>query len=152
MHLRRIWNRMTAPFQLIYWQLTLPEAEGVKLLIECNDKFLMIRETYGPKHWTFPGGRMRRYELPEDAAIRKAQEEVGITLYTPAYLGSYFHTRQYKRDAICVYHSCVTTTEHHPDTSIVVESGWFAREDMETLVSSDSVDDAMELYGRHTGQ
>jgi ADP-ribose pyrophosphatase YjhB (NUDIX family) len=151
MLLRRIWNRATAPFQLFYWQITLPEAEGAKLLIEHKGKFLMIRETYGQKHWTFPGGRRKELETPEDTARRKAKEEVGITLRNPKLLGSYFHTRQYKKDAICVYHAHVKSPQYTPDTDIVLESGWFSIDEMAALPRSESVDDALELWKRHHG-
>lgn len=150
MLLRRIWNRLTAPFQLFYWQITLPEAEGAKLLIECDARFLMIREAYGSKHWTFPGGRMKVGETPEDVARRKALEEVGITLRNPRYLGSYFHTRQYKKDAICVYAAQAKNFEHKVNTSDIVESGWFTLDEIEHLTPrSESVEDVLELYRRH---
>lgn len=149
MLVRRLWNRATAPLQLFYWKVTLPQAEGAKLLIEHNGRFLMIRETYGPQHWTFPGGRMKKLETPEDTARRKAEEEVGITLRNPRYLGSYFHTRQYKKDAICVYYVNVPSDTYVANTSIVAECAWIRIEDIATLQRSESVDDALELYRRH---
>ncbi len=153
MLLRRVWNRLTAPFQLLFWRLTLPEAEGAKLFIGCNDRFLMIRETTGPKHWTFPGGRMKQYETPEDAARRKALEEVGITLKNIQYLGSYFHTRQYKKDAICVYYAQMRNFEHEVNTSEILESGWYTLDEIEHLIPrSESVEDVLELYRRNRGQ
>ena len=48
------------------------------------------------------GWLIRRLAKALKSANRKAMEEVGITLKNPRYLGSYFHTRQYKKDAICV--------------------------------------------------
>lgn len=150
MRIRRLLNRVTAPFQLLYWQMTLPEAEGAKLLIEHNGTFLMIREAVGSQHWTFPGGRLRVGETPEDTARRKAKEEVGIELGNVQYLGSYFHTRQYKRDAICVYYARTKTPSFKFNTSSIVEGKWFTLEEMETLTPrSESVEDAVELYRRH---
>lgn len=152
MLIRRIWNKVTAPFQLMYWQFTLPQAEGAKLLIANNKKFLMIRETYGQQHWTFPGGRMKKYETPESAARRKAQEEVGITIKNPQYLGSYFHTRQYKKDAICVYLARTQSSDYKINTSNVAEARWFTLEEMTTLTPrSESVEDVIELYRRQKG-
>lgn len=152
MLIRRLWNRATAPFLLLYWQVTLPEAEGAKILIESEGKFLLIRETYGPRHWTFPGGRMKNYETPEGTARRKAKEEVGVAIRNPQYLGSYFHTRQFKKDAICVYLAKVKTQDHKINDSSIVESGWFTLDEIAQLSPrSESVDDALELYRRHQG-
>lgn len=152
MFIQRLWNRFAAPFQLLYWRMSLSHAEGAKLLIEHDGKLLMIRETYGPQHWTFPGGRLKKEEAPTDTARRKAMEEVGITLTNPHYLGSYFHTRQYKKDAICVYYEKVTSSSCTPNDSTVAEAGWFTPEEITHLTHSDSVDDALELFRRHTGR
>jgi 8-oxo-dGTP pyrophosphatase MutT (NUDIX family) len=136
----------------MYWQFTLPQAEGAKLLIEHKNKFLMIRETYGQEHWTFPGGRMKKYETPEDTARRKAIEEVGITLKSPQYLGSYFHTRQYKKDAICVYLAHAKSPDHKINTSNIAEARWFTLDETMTLTPrSEAVEDVIELYRRHKG-
>ncbi len=152
MLIRRLWNKATAPFQLLYWQITLPEAEGAKLLIEHEDRFLLIRETFGQKHWTFPGGRMKRYETPEETARRKSIEEVGLAIRNFTYLGSYFHTRQYKKDAICVYFAKVRSAAHAVNASDIAESDWFTLEEIAQLSPrSESVDDVLELYRRHTG-
>src|SRR6266403_474054 len=145
MLLHRIWNKLTAPFQLLYWQITLPNAEGAKLLIENDSAFLMIRETYGQEHWTFPGGRMKKYETPEDTARRKGKEEVGIAIRNLQYLGSYFHTRQYKKDAICVYYAHVGSKEHMVNDSSVAESRWYSLSEIEILTPrSESVEDVIE--------
>ena len=43
-----------------------------------KDEILMIKQTYGPKTFKFPGGLANQGEKPLDAAIREVQEEVGL--------------------------------------------------------------------------
>lgn len=148
MVIKRIWSRVKAPFELFYWRMTLPLAQGVKLLIEHEGKFLMIRETLGKQHWTFPGGRMKDWETPEIAARRKAREEVGVTLTYPTYIGSYFHTRQYKKDAIGVFYEKVPSSDYRIHDSSIIEANWFTLLEMERLEHSESVEDVIELFRR----
>ena len=54
--------------------------DGALVIISWEGKMLLIKNTYGSRYWTFPGGTMRRGESSEDAAKREVHEEVGILL------------------------------------------------------------------------
>lgn len=148
MFLKRLQTRAIAPFQLLYWRITMPEAEGAKVLIEHNGRYLLIREPFGTQHWTFPGGRSRKGEDPEATATRKVREEVGIRLAKLTSLGSYFHTRQHKRDVICAYYGTVDSPAFQINPNTISEARWFSREEMASLTQSESVADVLELYGK----
>jgi ADP-ribose pyrophosphatase YjhB (NUDIX family) len=45
-------------------------------------EMLMLRHSYGPAVWAFPGGGIDKGEAPDHAAIREVQEELGIMLET----------------------------------------------------------------------
>lgn len=48
---------------------------------------LMVRHSYGPQGWYFPGGGIGRGERPEDAARRELREEVGCEIENLALVG-----------------------------------------------------------------
>lgn len=146
MFIKRLFARVIAPLQLFYWRITVPEAEGAKVLIEHADKYLLIRETYGAKHWTLPGGRSRKGEEPTETARRKAHDEVGIDIVNPVSLGHYFHTRQHKRDVICAYYARVDSPAFQINPNTISEARWFSREELASLTQSPSVADVFELY------
>ncbi len=98
--MRRLLYRTIHPFRRFYWFLARPKTYGVKCLIEHHGQLLMIRNTYGHMHWTFPGGGVRRGETLQAAIRREVMEEVEITLREPTYLGSYFNVKEYKRDTV----------------------------------------------------
>ena len=146
MLIKRLSTRVIAPFQLLYWRLTMPQAGGAKVLIEYAGKYLLIRETYGAKHWTLPGGRSRQGEEATETATRKVHDEVGIDLLNPKTLGSYFHTRQHKRDVICAYYTKVDSPAFQINPNTIEEARWFSREELASLTQSPSVADVFELY------
>lgn len=146
MFLKRLSTRAIAPFQLFYWRMTMPAAEGAKVLIEHDTKYLLIRETYGAKHWTLPGGRSRKDEEAVETARRKVHDEVGIDLVNPVFLGSYFHTRQHKRDVICAYYAKVSSPAFQINPNTISEARWFSREELASLTQSPSVADVFELF------
>jgi colanic acid biosynthesis protein WcaH len=52
----------------------------VDLVITYGDKFLLLKRARKPAkgQWWLPGGRLRKNEKIEDAALRKAREETGL--------------------------------------------------------------------------
>lgn len=118
---------------------------GAKCLIEYNGKFLMICNTYGRKHWTFPGGGIKRSETPKKAAQREALEEVGIALETLIPLGKYFNTRQYKRDTVYCFYGKTDNDYFEIDTNEISEAAWFSISDIPAMRSR-SVGAVLDLY------
>ncbi|MEK7080121.1 MAG: NUDIX hydrolase [Patescibacteria group bacterium] len=150
--LKRISTRLLAPFQLFYWKMATPEAGGAKVLIEYDGKYLLLRSTIGQNHWTLPGGRSKGAENPETTAKRKVKEEVGIALGALVPLGTYYHTRQGKKDVVCAYYAAVSMPQFHINTNVTVEAGWFTVAQMHTMTRSESVDDVLELYTKYQGE
>jgi 8-oxo-dGTP pyrophosphatase MutT (NUDIX family) len=64
-----------------------PTVRGVRCLIQRDDQLLMVRHTYGSDAWTFPGGRTRRGEAPEEVAQREIAEELSLAVSDWTYLG-----------------------------------------------------------------
>jgi mutator protein MutT len=108
-----------------YWFIVRPITRGVKVLIFNEGKILMIRQTYYPNTWTFPGGGIHKCETPLNAVIRECKEEVGIQLNNPEYIGDICFNHEYKRDTVSVYKETVSSLEVHTDWKEVAEAGWF---------------------------
>lgn len=148
MKLKRLFYKFTMPLQRIYWLIFSPKTYGVKTLIECNGKFLMIRNSYGKKHWTFPGGGKKKDETPEAGAKRETREEVGIFLENLIYLGTYFSRRQYKKDTVYCFYSKIDNDLFQIDNDEVEEANWFAPKEIPEFHSV-AVKDILALYEKH---
>lgn len=48
-------------------------------------RILCVRQAYGQRMWTTPGGRMESGENPLEAALRETVEEVGLVAATAAF-------------------------------------------------------------------
>ena len=94
------------------------------MIIEHNGLLLAIRNTYGKKQWTFPGGGVNTSETYEKAAIREAWEEVGIKVTTPKPLGSYVDTTQYKTDSVHCFFTHVSSSDFKIDPGEILEAQW----------------------------
>lgn len=109
-----------------YWFFRRPTTRGVKCVIQHETNVLFIRNTYGHRRWTFPGGRVGRKESPEAAARREAREEVGIVLGPLEFLGTYPNNRNFKHDTVYCYAAVVTDDAHEVDGREVGEASWFS--------------------------
>lgn len=130
MFIKRLFYKIANPVRKIYWFIFRPKTYGVKVVLQCGGKFLLIRNSYGKKHWTFPGGGIKKGESAEEATKRETLEEVGVTVTKLKYLGEYHNARQYKKDTVYCFFSDVTSFEHQIDNDEVEEAKWFYLSDI----------------------
>lgn len=64
-----------------WWRTLKPTIHGCRVLaLDEAGRVLLIRQTYGPRHWVTPGGSIERGEDPVATAHRELAEETGCTL------------------------------------------------------------------------
>lgn len=81
----RPWHRLalrTAHRTRHVWRmLAKPRLAGVSVIARnAAGEVLLVRHSYGPASWSFPGGGCGRKEDPEAAARREMREELGCEL------------------------------------------------------------------------
>lgn len=65
----------------IWWRLTSGVVTGCRVLvIDEDERVLLIRHSYGSQRWMMPGGGVKRGEDVLIAAQREVREEVALTL------------------------------------------------------------------------
>lgn len=128
----------------IYWFLFRPRTIGVKCLVQYKEEVLLIRNTYGSKTWTLPGGGMKRGETPLVAITREVSEEVGIEGLVFKELGVYTSTLEHKRDTIYCFKLRVSSRKFFIDEREIVEAKWFELSSMPNDVSK-SVKEAIRF-------
>jgi ADP-ribose pyrophosphatase YjhB (NUDIX family) len=61
----------------------------VDVIIEVGQKIVLIRRKHPPTGWAIPGGFIDQGEKAEDAALREAREETGLSVTLTALFGVY---------------------------------------------------------------
>ena len=84
-----------------------------------------MRNTYGRKQWTFPGGSSARGETVEDAIRREVFEEVGLHLEPLQHLGAFDATIDYKKDHMAVFAGVSSDRRVTIDPVEILEARWF---------------------------
>jgi ADP-ribose pyrophosphatase YjhB (NUDIX family) len=57
-------------------------------------KLLLVRQSYGKRYWSLPGGSMEQGESVEQAAVREAKEETGLDVRLTRLVGVYSKPEQ----------------------------------------------------------
>jgi mutator protein MutT len=117
----------------VYWRIFRPKTFGVKVIVKCDNEVLLIRNAYGYRRWTFPGGKIDKGETEEDAAVRETKEEVGIEINKLIYLGDFISKAEGKIDNISVFSVSVENKNIITDEFEIEEAKWFKEEEIPVL-------------------
>jgi ADP-ribose pyrophosphatase YjhB (NUDIX family) len=122
----RLIYQVAYPLIFAWWFLRRPFTAGVQLIVFSAGRVLLVKHTYMHRSkWAFPGGRVKKGETPETAAVREADEELGTRL-----------DRQRGLEPTSIYHSFhhdevfIFTAYGNPDGVSaspveIAEVGWF---------------------------
>jgi ADP-ribose pyrophosphatase YjhB (NUDIX family) len=110
----------------VAWFLTRPRSRGVKCVVRCGDEVVLVRHTYGRRHWELPGGFVRPWEEPVRAAHRELSEELGRRDLALTELGTIELEIDYKRDTLFCYSVLVDDKFLEVDSPEIAEANWFS--------------------------
>jgi 8-oxo-dGTP diphosphatase len=57
--------------------------------IRQGEKILLVRQAYGARYWSLPGGKMEPGESIDEAAVREVMEETGLQVRITRIVGLY---------------------------------------------------------------
>jgi len=98
---------------------------GVKMLVEGDGGgVLLVRHTYGDRHWTLPGGRVRRAERTDNAAQRELAEELSIEPERLEGLGSY-PVQVHRRHEVVDVYLASASSDIEPNPVEIESARWF---------------------------
>ena len=92
--------------------------------------FLGIRRSREPQSglWDLPGGFCDGWELPADAAVREAREELGVEVRLGAFIGMYVGRYLYQDEVLpildCFWFASIVDGELNLDPSEASEWAW----------------------------
>jgi len=110
----------------VYWRVARPTVVGVKCVVTNDGDVLLVRHTYGSRAWDFPGGTVRRRELPLDAARREMHEELGRRIDDWQELGALNMHTYHHRDNLHLFRAGIGDREIDIDLIELAEAVWFA--------------------------
>lgn len=100
------------------------------LLVEDGEVLLIYRSD--EDHWEVPGGKVEDDESPTQAAVREAEEEIGVEvqLDKPFYTGEFM-----KEGELFLWHGYIVSTEETPSLQEEKFSDleWFGKEELDEL-------------------
>ena len=97
----------------------------MKCVIQNEGKILLIRNSYGHKLWTFPGGGIDKKETTEQAIKREVMEEVEIKVNNLKKIGEFTTTAEYKIDTVTVFVAKSVNDQFKIDEKEILEARWF---------------------------
>lgn len=128
--MKKIIYKIANPIRKLYWRIFRPRTFGVKCLVENNGRYLLVKNSYGKKFWTVPGGGLNKKESPEEAVRREVREELGIEVQEIKKIGEYESALEYKRDTIFCFRAQSPSEKFSINHNEISEAQWFTPKDI----------------------
>jgi 8-oxo-dGTP pyrophosphatase MutT (NUDIX family) len=125
--LRRLGFRIVYRLLQVWWFAARPRKRGVKCLVTCRDRVLLVRHTYGNRAWDVPGGAIKRRESPLAAARREMSEELGLGGAEWTQIGELRGNVNHRRDTIHCFRAELCEPSLTIDRGELAAAEWFAR-------------------------
>jgi 8-oxo-dGTP diphosphatase len=109
------------------------------------NRILLVRQGYGSRRWSTPGGRVDPGESPLAALRREANEEIACEVSISHLIGVY--ARTYRDDIVLSFAATLVRGTPRACPPEILEVGFFTREELPSELASNSrvrVEDAFE--------
>jgi 8-oxo-dGTP pyrophosphatase MutT (NUDIX family) len=123
--LRRLGYRGAHRLLRGWWFIRRPTLAGVKCVLTDGDRVLLVRHTYGRRHWDFPGGTPRRGEDPLSAARREMEEELGVRIDRLRLVGELRASPYHAHDTLHCFHAELSAPVLIIDRGELAAAHWF---------------------------
>jgi 8-oxo-dGTP pyrophosphatase MutT (NUDIX family) len=128
--LRRLAFRCAYVVLWVYRSVAKPSLHGVKCVLVDADRILLVRHTYGPAEWDFPGGGLKRNEAPLAAARREMKEELGIEIDNWLAIGDVLARFQRTKSTMHCFRADLSQPQLTLDGGEIRAARWFALQDL----------------------
>ncbi|MEX2410577.1 MAG: NUDIX domain-containing protein [Candidatus Paceibacterota bacterium] len=130
----KLFAKLINKINRFWWWLTNPKTQGVKVFLINKNKILLVRLTYYPNTWTYPGGGVDKGEDLKSTASRECIEEVGIKPEKLKYIGSLDFDHEYKKDTVHIFISNLSEkVTPLIDGKEIAEARWFSLDDLPNI-------------------
>jgi len=128
--LRRLAYRYAYVVLWAYRSVAKPALHGVKCVLVDSDRILLVRHTYGPREWDFPGGGLKRNESPLSAARRETREELGVDIDHWLAIGDVLSRFQRAKSTMHCFRADLSGPQLTLDRGEILTARWFALDEL----------------------
>jgi 8-oxo-dGTP diphosphatase len=127
---RRIGYRCAYTVLRVWWFIRRPKVSGVKCVLTDGNSVLLVRHTYGPRHWDLPGGSIKHGEAAENTARREMKEELGVAIEDWALIGRFSLHIDHREDRLHCFHAELNGQAIALDFGELQTAQWFSFNDL----------------------
>ncbi len=122
------------------------DASGI-IIIDDQNRVLLVHHTYGKKQWSLPGGMVESEESAWDAAQRELKEEINITAIDMEFSGLYF--QPHKNRYIYTFKACSFEGDIEVDNKEIDTYGFFNLDQLPKPISSFTAQRLIDAVNNH---
>jgi ADP-ribose pyrophosphatase len=124
---------------------------AVMMAVDEKKRILLVRQYRLPAEqylWELPAGRLDPGETPLEAAKRELKEETGCSARKWTKLASFWVSPGYVQERMTIYLAQdLTQGEATPMDDERIETKWFTRKELDSMIRSRKIQDAKTMVG-----
>jgi ADP-ribose pyrophosphatase len=128
---------------------------AVMMAVDEKGRILLVRQYRLPAErylWELPAGRLDPGETPLQAAKRELKEETGCSARKWTNLTSFWVSPGYVQERMTIYRAeDLTEAEATPMDDERIETKWFTRKEVDSMIRSGKIQDAKTMIGFFLG-
>lgn len=121
----------------LYLSIDTTEREAATGYVFFRGNMLLVKQSYGPRHWTYPGGFLHKREVPEIGLRREVFEEVGLVLDRVKLIEKTKDSRKRHNITIHRFYAEAKTDKTVPDKVEILKTEWVPTEKLSEYISND---------------
>lgn len=97
---------------------------------DATGRILCVKQSYGARRWTTPGGVLEQNECPLVAVLRELHEETGFQGTVDTYIGTYVSLYKDPNDIVLSYRVFLGTKDAWKKNDEIEQVAFFSRDEL----------------------
>ncbi len=118
---------------------------------DAKNRILCVRQAYGSRRWTTPGGTLEQNECPLAGVLRELREETGFEGTVENFIGTYVHLYKEPNDVVLSYRIRLGSRNSWKPNAEIEEIGFFSFDSLPENIAFNTQIRIEDAFSRRSG-
>ena len=118
---------------------------------DAKSRILCVKQAYGSRRWTTPGGTLEQNECPLAGVLRELREETGFEGTVESFIGAYVHLYKEPNDVVLSYRIRLGSRNSWRPNAEIEDIGFFSSDSLPENIAFNTRIRIEDAFARRSG-